>query len=99
MNTPEDMSNIILPLGVLREKDKGRAGGKAIALAAMARNNITVPDGVSITVDAYHLFFSANGLRERVLMELNRKPFSEMRWEEMWDAALRIRNILLAYRG
>ncbi len=30
-----------------------------------------------------------------ILMELNRKPFASMRWEEMWDAALRIRNLFL----
>jgi pyruvate,water dikinase len=28
-------------------------------------------------------------------MELHRKPFEEMRWEEVWDTALRIRNLFL----
>ncbi len=26
-------------------------------------------------------------------MELGRKPLEEMRWEEIWDAALRIRSL------
>jgi pyruvate,water dikinase len=28
-------------------------------------------------------------------MEFNRKDFAEVRWEEMWDAALRIRNLFI----
>ena len=28
-------------------------------------------------------------------MELGRKDFADMRWEEIWDAALRIRNLFL----
>jgi pyruvate,water dikinase len=28
-------------------------------------------------------------------MEIYRKPFEEMRWEEIWDTALRIRNMFI----
>ena len=35
------------------------------------------------------------GLGPRIFFELQRKPFEEMRWEEIWDAALRIRNLFL----
>jgi pyruvate,water dikinase len=35
------------------------------------------------------------GLRERILLELHRKDFKEMRWEEIWDCATRIRNMFL----
>ena len=38
---------------------------------------------------------SRTGLRERILLELNRKAFKEMRWEEIWDCATRIRNMFL----
>jgi pyruvate,water dikinase len=48
-----------------------------------------------VTVDAYERYVAATGLRERILLELTRKDFAEMRWEEMWDAALRIRNMFL----
>ena len=29
-------------------------------------------------------------------MELGRKPFESMRWEEIWDVALRIRSAFLS---
>jgi pyruvate,water dikinase len=48
-----------------------------------------------VTVEAYDEYVTSTGLRERVMMELSRKSFGEMRWEEMWDASLRIRNMFL----
>jgi pyruvate,water dikinase len=44
-------------------------------------------------VEAYHRYLETTGLGARILMEFNRKDFAEVRWEEMWDAALRIRNL------
>jgi pyruvate,water dikinase len=72
-----------------------RVGGKALALAHMARAGIAVPPFVAVTTDAYGAFLNATELRTRILFELDRKDFAEMRWEEMWDAALRIRNLFL----
>jgi pyruvate,water dikinase len=46
-----------------------------------------------VTTDAYEEYVISAGLRERIMLELNRKALSGMRWEEMWDAALRIRNL------
>ena len=48
-----------------------------------------------MTTDAYRAFIDATGLRERILLELHRKEFKEMRWEEIWDCATRIRNLFL----
>ncbi len=72
-----------------------RVGGKALALARMARAGIAVPPFIAVTTDAYGTFLDAAELRARVLFELDRKDFADMRWEEMWDAALRIRNLFL----
>ena len=72
-----------------------RVGGKALALARMARAGIAVPPFVAVTTDAYGAFLDATELRTRILFELDRKDFADMRWEEMWDAALRIRNLFL----
>ena len=33
------------------------------------------------------------GIGQKILLELGRKRFEDMRWEEMWDASLRIRNM------
>jgi pyruvate,water dikinase len=61
----------------------------------MARAGIPVPDTLCVTADAYERYASDTGLRERILLELNRKRFEDMRWEEMWDASLRIRGMFL----
>ncbi len=77
--------------------DDGAAGvgGKALALARMARAGIAVPPFLAVTTAAYEAFLDAAQLRARILTELDRKDFADMRWEEMWDAALRIRSLFL----
>ena len=80
------------------ERDPGiaaRVGGKALALAAMARAGIAVPPFVAVAIDAYAAYLEGTGLRARIGFELERKDVADMRWEEMWDAALRIRNLFL----
>ena len=80
------------------ERDPGiaaRVGGKALALAAMARAGIAVPPFVAVATDAYAAYLEATGLRARIGFELERKDLADMRWEEMWDTALRIRNLFL----
>ena len=70
-------------------------GGKALALARMARAGLAVPPFVAVTTEAYRAYLGATGLHVRILTELDRKEFAEMRWEELWDTALRIRNLFL----
>jgi len=85
----------IIPLHEVREADGPSVGGKAAALARMHRAGVMVPRGVCVTVQAYNDFLDSTGLRDRILMELARKSLADMRWEEMWDSALRIRNMFL----
>ena len=86
---------LILPLAEIQPDDIALAGGKGCALARLAFEGFRVPRTTVITTGAYEHFIDANGLRERILLELNRKPFADMRWEEIWDAALRIRSMFL----
>lgn len=86
---------LVVSLSEIREEPVAWVGGKASALARMKRHGVPVPDAVCVTTEAYRLFVGEAGLTERILMELSRKPFAEMRWEEVWDAALRIRNLFL----
>jgi pyruvate,water dikinase len=68
----------------LHEVDKAHrllVGGKAFALARMT--------------EAYDQFVDSSHLRGKILMEFHRKPFEQMRWEEMWDVALRIQNLFI----
>ena len=85
----------ILPLAKLSPEAVALAGGKGCNLSALAANGFTVPPTLVVTAPAYHRFIAANALEERILLELNRKAFADMRWEEIWDAALRIRNLFL----
>lgn len=79
-----------LPLG------PGIVGGKGAALARMVTAGIPVPPGVCLSTAAYDAYVSETGLRGRILYELSRKSFADMRWEELWDAALRVRNMFLS---
>jgi pyruvate,water dikinase len=85
----------VRPLLQVEAEHRPIVGGKCFALAEMARAGIRVPDTLCVTTDAYERYVIASGLRERILLELNRKSFEDMRWEEMWDASLRIRNMFL----
>ncbi|UCH08825.1 MAG: hypothetical protein JSV55_07660 [Deltaproteobacteria bacterium] len=85
----------VIPIHSVSQKDRSRVGGKGFALAMMARNRMNVPDAACIGQEAYREYVTATGLRERILLELHRKDFGEMRCEELWDAALRIRNMFL----
>lgn len=86
---------LLFELDEIRPGDAARVGGKNTALARMAAAGLPVPDTLCVGVEAYRRFVASTGLRERILLELNRKVFGEMRWEEIWDTALRIRSHFL----
>jgi pyruvate,water dikinase len=88
------MNPILLPQNV-NIHHRGLIGGKAYALAQLTQAGFRTPQTVFVTTEAYHEFVARNGLSERILLELNRKDFNEMRWEEIWDCATRIRNLFL----
>lgn len=88
------MSKILL-LQQIKEHDHPRIGGKAYSLAMMARQGFNIADTLCVTTEAYETYIRSGGLRERILLELNRKDAHDMRWEEVWDSALRIRNMFL----
>ena len=87
--------NRVLHLHSIDESNRELVGGKCFALAAMTRSGLSVPEAVCLSTLAYREYVRSTGLGERILLELNRKDFAEMRWEEIWDASLRIRNMFL----
>ncbi len=89
------MSEIALALQDIKNEDRPRVGGKGFALSVMARGGLRVPPALCITPGAYQEFVAATGVRETILLELGRKSFEDMRWEEIWDTSLRIRNAFL----
>lgn len=86
---------LTLALEQITAATAGLAGGKAAALAELARLGYPVPPSLVITTAVYHDYLQQTGLGDLILMELGRKDLREMRWEELWDAALRIRNLFL----
>jgi phosphohistidine swiveling domain-containing protein len=87
--------NLVIGLEAIGETERGQVGGKAFALGAMVRHGLPVPPAVVVGPDAYRQYMTETGLGERILLELARKRFEDLRWEEMWDAALRIRSMFL----
>jgi pyruvate,water dikinase len=71
-------------------------GGKAAKLSRLAGSGCRVPAGFCLTVAAYETFVQEHDIEEAIRMELGRKDLDGMRWEEIWDAALRIRSLFLA---
>ena len=86
---------LIIPFEDARPEDRKYIGGKGYSLALMMQKGINVPGGLCITTEVYSDYLSATGLKNRIALELNRKDFKDMRWEEIWDTALRIRNMFL----
>jgi len=77
------------------DEHRPQVGGKGFALSVMVREGLPVPPGICITTEAYHRYVEDTGLKIKIIKELNRKRFEDMRWEEIWDTALRIRNLFL----
>jgi len=84
-----------IPIEHITPADKDCVGGKAYSLSALNKQGFRIPYALSVTTEAYNHYTHRNGLHERISLELHRKNFHEMRWEEMWDASLRIRNMFL----
>ncbi|MFC2015383.1 PEP/pyruvate-binding domain-containing protein [Chloroflexota bacterium] len=86
----------VVPLREAVDCDERLIGGKAAKLAELARTGFRVPAGFFITTKAYEHFLENQDLARLIRMELGRKSFASMRWEEIWDVALRIRSAFLA---
>lgn len=85
----------IIGLGDTPGLDVNMVGGKASSLGRLISAGVRVPFGFCLTVFAYQHFLDHSDLPSVIQMELGRKPLDNMRWEEIWDAALRIRSAFL----
>ena len=86
---------LIIPLNEAARYSTAFVGGKGHTLGRLLKAGYPVPRGFCIQVEAYQEFVAVTGLRATIAMELERKAFADMRWEEIWDAALRIRAAFL----
>jgi len=84
--------NYLADLSSFCEASSRTIGGKARRLALLQKKGFSVPSGYCLPVNVYHEFLHHTGLDRFISMELQRKDFAAMRWEEIWDVSLRIRN-------
>lgn len=66
-------------------------GGKAVNLASVSHLQ-RIPETIVVSTDIYHSFMKTTGLDTYLLFELRRRPLDQMRWEELWDISLQIKN-------
>jgi len=85
----------IQPLETLDSGEPQAIGGKGAALHRLLAGRFHVPRTVCVTTRAYRDFVNHAGLREKLHLELSRKVFADMRWEEIWDASQRLRLLFL----
>ncbi|WP_298038777.1 PEP/pyruvate-binding domain-containing protein [uncultured Desulfuromonas sp.] len=87
--------NWALSLDQIAPRQRPLVGGKAWALSLLLKSGHSVPPALCLTIGLYRRYLRQTGLGDRIGMELGRKEMSEMRWEELWDASLRIRALFL----
>jgi rifampicin phosphotransferase len=85
----------VCPLHKISKPGIHLVGGKAAALSQLIAAGFKVPPGLAVTTKAYDYFVEFNGLKGTIALEVHRKREDQLRWEEMWDASLRIRNKFL----
>lgn len=66
-------------------------GGKAINLAILSRLH-RIPETVVVSADLYRAFITETGIDSYLQFELQKRPLDKMRWEELWDLSLQIKN-------
>jgi phosphohistidine swiveling domain-containing protein len=86
----------VIPLADVDGSHEPLVGGKSARLGTLADAGHPIAPGFCVTIRAYELFLAESRLESLIRMELDRKRFEDMRWEEIWDAALRIRSAFLA---
>lgn len=90
-------SRFIIPLAQVEQAHEPLVGAKSARLAILAKAGHPVAPGFCVAVGAYECFLTESRLETLIRMELDRKRFEDMRWEELWDAALRIRAAFTAH--
>ena len=75
----------VIPLADVDRSHEPLVGGKAARLGTLADAGHPIAPGFCVTIRAYELFLGEAQLESLIRMELERKRFEDMRWEEVWD--------------
>lgn len=85
----------VLTLSQIRQASQKDVGAKAFNMAVLSTLDIRVPETLCIPGPVFDAYVNETRLIDRISYEINRKPLDKMRWEEIWDISLRIRNLFL----
>lgn len=89
------MKELVISMENIKKENMDLIGSKAFSLHVIVDKGLMVPPFLCITTKAYEEYLASNSLKGRIILELSRKDIGDMRWEEMWDTSLRIRNMFL----
>jgi len=89
------MKELVISMEDISEKHRELIGSKAFSLHILHDEGLKVPSYTCLTTKAYDKYLGSSSLKGRITLELARKDIKDMRWEEMWDLSLRIRNFFL----
>ena len=85
----------LLNIKEFADAGKSQVGGKAFCLSEINRQGFSIPKTFCIPCKVFEDYLDQTHLRDRIFFEVNKKSLDQMRWEEIWDIALRIRNYFL----
>jgi rifampicin phosphotransferase len=85
----------LLDIDDILAKGKQQTGTKAFHMARLHENGFSIPRTWCIPASIYEAYLADTGIQDRINVEINRKAFERMRWEEIWDVSLRIRSFFL----
>jgi len=83
---------MIISINKITSEDFPIVGGKAANLSKLIFLGYNVPKGFCISIKIYNKFLDITNLNYKINTELNKSNMDTMRWEELWDISLRIRN-------
>ena len=89
---------ITIPINRLKNISTTLVGEKAKKLYKLQHKGFKTPNGIVITTKAYKDYIFQTGINTAINMELGKKSLDTMRWEELWDTALRIKNHFLNHK-
>ncbi|WP_342305041.1 PEP/pyruvate-binding domain-containing protein [Methanolobus sp. ZRKC5] len=89
------MKELVIFMENIKKENMDLIGSKAFSLHDIVDKGLMVPPFICITTKAYEEYLNSSALKGRITLELARKDIKDMRWEEMWDTSLRIRNMFL----
>lgn len=90
-----DAPSLLCSPGEILAAGRAEVGAKAFALARMGAAGLPVPQCRVVTSAACRLMAGQDDVQKALLAAASRLDTPGLRWEEIWDAALGVRNVFV----